>query len=163
MRPPINSTKHYVPRSKTGIAMGAIEHFSPVQAVALSAVNQAQEVRAGAVIKAVWIEIWGGSQGTNGTTDQFVLAIEKKPAGATDMTVGDSLALNAYLNKKNVLYVTQGILGDNGTNTTPLFKGWVKIPKGKQRFGLGDEFVVNISTVNEALEVCGMAAYKEYF
>ncbi len=53
-------------------------------------------------------------------------------------------------------------MGDKFTNSVPLFRGWVKIPKGKQRFGLGDEFIVAFESVGEAAQLCGFSTYKEY-
>jgi len=44
-----------------------------------------------------------------------------------------------------------------------MYKGWIKIPKSKQRMGLGDRIVVQ--TFAQALDMidCGFETYKEYF
>ncbi len=79
------------------------------------------------------------------------------------MTLAQSQNLGAYPNKKNILYTTQGILADanDGGPTIPLIRGWIKIPKGKQRMGLDDRIVVNITAVG-ALRLCGISTFKEY-
>jgi len=42
-------------------------------------------------------------------------------------------------------------------------RGWYKIPKTKQRFGLGDRLVLQIASQGtDALDFCGFATYKEY-
>ncbi len=78
------------------------------------------------------------------------------------MTQAEHVAMNSYANKKNILYHTQGISNDGVANAQAVVRQWFKIPKGKQRFGLGDSLKLSISTQAEAINFCGFATYKEY-
>lgn len=164
MLAPINSIKHYVHRAEVLIAIGGILNHTVVDAVIAPATAAPGEVIQGAVIKAVFIEFWLSGDAISGTNSQFNLTVEKKRDLEPDMTFAQSANLGGYPNKKNILYTTQGIVpsvqGGAGS-TTPVLRSWISIPKGKQRFGLDDQLMVNISAV-QALQVCGIAIYKEY-
>ncbi len=158
MRPIITSVKHYVQIPIAAVAMGAINNQKVITSVAQPTL--AVNVLQGSVVKAVYVEIWLLA----GAMDEgsFTLAIEKKPSQAPDMTAAEGADLFNYTNKKNILYTTQGIIGDQNTNPVPVIRTWIKIPKGKQRFGFGDEFVVNILANLESLSFCGLVVFKEY-
>ncbi len=134
-----------------------------VNAVIAPATSANSDVIQGAVVKAVYIEFWLGGDEASGTESQFVVTVEKKRVGETDPTAANLNNLGSYPNKKNILYTTQGIVPAmlDGGMTIPVMRGWVKIPKGKQRFGLDDEFVFSITAVG-SLRLCGFATYKEY-
>ncbi len=159
---PVNTVKHFVPLASAVIATGAINNHKIAEGVVAPAVALNSDVRQGAVIKAIYIEMWLASNEASGSESQFVLTVEKKRATEVDMTNANALNLQAYLNKKNVLYTSQGIINSNtGAGAVPIIRQWVAVPKGKQRFGLGDEFFVNIAAVG-SIQVCGMTIYKEY-
>ncbi len=124
-------------------------------------VNTPQEVTEGAVVKAVYLEYWYRSAVTNGAS--FVLIIEKADRNATDPSFTNMTTLNAYINKKNILYTTQGLVAGSGDNPIPLVRGWFKIPKGKQRIGLNDKIRVCVAALGaNGLTGCGFGIYKEY-
>ncbi len=122
--------------------------------------SNADEVRQGAVIKAVYAEVWASSD--DATQSIGIFSIEKQ-VNAGGQIYADSLALNAYTNKKNVFETHEGLLNPQLGVCIPVFKGWIKIPKGKQRFGLGDKLVLNVSAVTDGAQICGLFIYKEYF
>ncbi len=164
MRAPINSVKHYVQFSNATLATGASITQVLVNAVVAPATASTASVKEGSIIKAVFIEKWlVGDSGVDGTPSQFVLTVEKKRDAEPDMTAAQSNTLAAYPNKKNILYTTMGIITNskNGGPTAPVLRSWIKIPKGKQRFGLGDELVVNIAAI-VTIRHCGFSTYKEY-
>ncbi len=164
MLAPINSVKHIVPRAVTTVVTAAIVNDVIVDSVVASAVNLANEVLEGSIIKAVSVEIWAAGTAAPGSSTAFNMTVEKIPANAPKMTNAQSLNLMTYPNKKNILYTTQGLLSSqSGSNFVPLFKQWIAIPKGKQRFGLGDQLVLNFSNIatNDYL-LCGIYIYKEY-
>ncbi len=135
MKAPIHSEKHYFQISLSTATTGATNEEILIQSAAVpTGVNQVTE---GAIVKAVFLEIW--AIGT--TADQFFTAIVVKlEGGALAPATANMAALGTYTNKKNILYTTQGLASNDGiAMPLPLFKGWIKIPKGKQRFGLGDE------------------------
>ncbi len=166
MLAPINSIKHYVQRANVGIASGAGLTIPIVTSVAAPATASTDEVKQGAVVKAVYLEYWLLNTGVTAEETQFVVALEKVPGGASGaMSVTDLLNLGAYDNKKNILFTSQGILHAalDGVNAIPIIRSWVMIPKGKQRFGLNDILAFSLTSVGQTLNVCGFATYKEYY
>lgn len=158
MRAPIQSVKHIVQSSIFTVAFGAITQVQPAIAVLPANVDLNSEVEEGSIIKAIYLEYWITSDDAAQSTVTF--SLEKINTTQTVQTFAQSQALGNYANKKNILYITQGITSTNVGTPTPFVRGWFKIPKGKQRFGLGDKIVVNISAVADGLNVCGVAIYK---
>ncbi len=163
---PINSIKHYVHTSQGIIAAGTVGNIVLVDTVSVSAAGAAStDVEEGAIVKAVFIEWWILNDAVGDATTQFTISIEKLPTGNPLMTFTQSQNLGAYTNKKNVLYVTQGLINSpTSAGAVPIFRAWVLIPKGKQRFGLGDRIVTNISNIagSTGLTRCGISTFKEY-
>ncbi len=159
---PINANKHYVHLSNSQIASGAISTIVQVEAVAAPASANSFEVEEGSIVKAVYLEQWIYGLGASGVDTQFFMCVMKKPSDAPDLTFAQSSNLGAYPNKKNILYTTQGVIGGIDTNSIPIIKNWLLIPKGKQRMGLGDKIVTYITTLGAAIQRCGFATYKEY-
>jgi len=160
MRPIIQSTKHYVQQSRSEVATVAVQNIDILEAVIMSANNLVDEVLEGSLVKAVFVEMWILDTASDGS---FVISLEKRPSGLGAMAFASSNALGLYPNKKNLLYVTQGLSPNNGVgNPVPIIRQWFKIPKGKQRMGLGDKLVLNITNngLND-LEFCGFFTYKE--
>ncbi len=161
----INSVKHFVNRTDTQISAGAIANLTMAEAKVAPASAATLEVKEGSVIKAVHVEMWlMGNQGVDSSC-MFIVTIEKIPANATGMTVTNSANLQSYLNKKNILFTSQGIIPGNinAGPSTPIIREWVLIPKGKQRMGLGDKLVINVHAVASNMRTCGMFIYKEYY
>ncbi len=162
MKAPIVSRKHYVQHTEFTIASASVTTNSEVIAVATVDVNAANEVVEGSVIKAIYVELWllgkGGAAGSS-----FVCIIEKANNGISNPSFSAMTTLDAYVNKKNILFTSQGLLGADDTNPTPIYRGWIMIPKGKQRFGFGDNFRIQIATLGaEDVLGCGMTTYKSY-
>ncbi len=162
MVPPINTVKHYVQTSIGVIATGVLESIPIVNAVVAPATGTSADVKEGSVVKAVYIERWLSGNLLDQTT-QFTLTVEKKREQEPVMTFAQSQNLGAYPNKKNILYTTQGVVNSiqSGAPTVPVIRQFMLIPKGKQRFGLDDQLVVNIAAI-VSLVRCGVATFKEY-
>ncbi len=159
MKAQINSIKHYVHVVATGIASGAATQFNIVSVVAKGAARATTaDVEEGAIVKAVYLEFWVKADNPNFTVAGVFV---KMPSGAASPTFGNMANLGAYPNKKNVFEFHQG-LAPSGDQVMPLFRGWYKIPKGKQRFGLGDDLAVKFSFSGSAGDVCGFSTFKEY-
>ncbi len=159
MRAPIHSVKHYVQTSLSTVTGAAI--LTVVLARGAETANAPDEVKEGAVVKAMWVELWVIAQDT--VPGSFVFIIEKRPSDLSAASVANMGALHDYANKKNIFYTTQGVIGDQDTNAIPLYKGWLKIPRGKQRIGLNDRLSWSIlAQAGVDLTVCGMTIYKEY-
>ncbi len=161
MKSPIHSTKHIVQVPISQIGTGTAENLEICEAVESTVANLATEIAEGSVIKAVFVEMW--LQNTT-SAGHSILILEKVPIrnlGATFSELGD---LFAYDNKKNILFTHQGLTSDDAVgNPLPVVRQWFKIPKGKQRFGLGDALRLSISNPSSgALARCGVFIYKEY-
>ncbi len=161
---PITSVKHYVGQPNFNVPLGTVTVLEVADVVAAPVDTNREKVSEGSMIKAVHFEYWLMAVGAADTTTQFVLTIEKSPSNALDPAFSDMLNLGGYANKKNILYTTQGVLAsnENGGNSIPVIRDWLKIPKGKQRMGQEDRILVSIAAVDTALRICGMSTYKEY-
>jgi len=160
MKSPINSRKHIVQHTTTQVLTATVDTKSEINAVALQDVNLAQEVVEGTVVKAIFIERWLSGTFNVGS---FVMMVEKSVAGQPVPTFTNMTTLDAYPNKKNILYTTQGLIPEDNGNPIPVMRQWLKIPKGKQRFGLNDKLRVVIAAIGaESVQYCGLTIYKSY-
>ncbi len=161
VRPMVHSVKHYVQFGRFTVGTVAAVTQDIALAVEGSVANDVDEVAEGSSVKAIYIELWLLDAGAGGNS---VTALAKLVAGVTTMTFTQLNALGTFPNKKNVLYVTQGLTPNDGiANPVNVMRQWFKIPKSKQRFGLGDS--VRLSIANNSLQdlfACGFATYKEY-
>ncbi len=164
MAAPIVSIKHYHQQSNTSVASGAALILSPVIAIANTVLPTAtNHVIEGSVLKAIYIEYWLKGEGASDADTQFNFVVYKNPGGSNVMTFTDTVNLMAYDNKKNIFFASQGVIGGvGGGQSIPVLRQWVKLPRGKQRMGLGDRIQLAISTTGQAMQVCGLSVYKEY-
>ncbi len=159
MRAPIHAVKHYVQNSLATVLAGASSQRTIAKAVVSTNANLATEVVEGAIVKAIFVEMWIRAGDTSpGST---LLTLVKLQDGQP-ITFADQIDLFNYQNKKNIIYHTQGLTNDQDADAIPFVRQWFKIPKGKQRMGLGDEWVLSIAA--QALDniTCGFYTYKEY-
>ncbi len=161
MKAPIHSQKHYVQFPITQITTAAIGQIVIAQGVESTTANLASEVAEGSVIKAVYIELWLQNQGNLG---ESIVTVEKSPLNIAGPSFAQMANLFAYPNKKNILFTHQGLTSNDGVSgPVVVLRQWIKIPKSKQRFGLGDILSMTISnTSSNDLNRCGFAIYKEY-
>ncbi len=159
---PIHSVKHYVQTENSTVESGARLNVVLVDGAIAPAVSTTAEVHEGSLIKAIFIEQWVKSNASAGTDTKFQFALEKVPTGAGGLTFAEMNNLQAYDNKKNILFFSQGVVGDLTTQSIPVTRQWFKIPKGKQRFGLGDRLIMSISATIAQINTCGFSTYKEY-
>ncbi len=160
----IHSNKHFVGKNATSTAAGALENLVVADAVIAPAASNLFDVVEGSIIKAVHLELWFLHTGNTATTTQVTLIVEKVPAGQDGATVAQLANLQIYDNKKNVLFTFQAILAAqiDGALPVPILRDWFLIPKGKQRFGLGDRIIISFVSLTRAVTTCGMFVYKEY-
>lgn len=160
MRAQINSQKHIVQQSTFSVSLGSKVAVLIAEGVATADVNQNFEVEEGSTIKAVYLEFW--ITGDDAVQSSQTVSFEKTFTQMVAMTYAQSIALNSYANKKNVFFISEGLVPPNTQSGIPVVRGWFKVPKGKQRIGLGDKLVFNISGITDGVNVCGMAIYKSY-
>ncbi len=164
MLAPINSIKHFIARPRADTTAASVTNLVVAEAAAAPASAATIEVLEGSIIKAVWIELWILTAGASGSSAQVTITLEKISSNGTPPTFTQMLNLQAYPNKKNILFTHQGVQETtlDGSNSVPIMRQWFLIPKGKQRMGLGDSINLNIAAVAENLTSCGMFIYKEY-
>ncbi len=162
VRPMVHSTKHIVQFTiRTVVAAGPqLQHLSIVSAVATPNKDDPDEVEEGSTVKACYVELWIRAADTTGGSGQLVLY--KKSSGQGTPSIVNMAALHDWNNKKNILFTQMGLFNDQDADAVAVMRGWYKIPKGKQRFGLGDELQITVFTPSIDLHICGFAIYKEY-
>ncbi len=160
MRPRVHTEKHYVQISLAAIASGALLPNLIALAVAVPGTTTS-DVREGCTISAVYCEMWITTD--DATKGSSIITLEKIPGPGSFMTAAESAALNAYGNKKNILYTQMGLTPGEDQFPMATIKGWFKIPKGKQRFGKDDALVLNVHGQSNGLSICGFFIYKEQF
>ncbi len=162
MRPVINSLKHIIQTTPQTTAAAAVGKITICEGVALADVTTAAEkVRAGAVVKAVYCELWITGDGTEQSSATWLFRV--RPPGEGNMSFAEANAMNAFIGKNTILQSGQGILPPNTQHPMSIFKGWIKIPKGKQRIALGTQLEIVTSSITNGHVVCGLFIYKEYF
>ncbi len=161
VRPQVHSTKHQVQYPIDSVATGINKVILLAQGVERTTANAAKEVAEGSTIKAVFVELWLQNQGTLG---EAIVTVTKDTNNELGPTFTEMSALFSYVNKKNIFFTHQGLTSNDGVSgpIAPV-RQWIPIPKGKQRFGLGDTLVLTIANVSSnSLNTCGIAIYKEY-
>ena len=157
MRAIIQSEKHIVQYSPTVVEFGNIELTNLAVAKHVVDATDATEIEVGTSVKAVYVEVWLTS--TTGQESSTIVSVEKIVGTGVNMSHANSVALHTYPNKRNIFYVSQGLLPDTNGNPVPFIRQWVLIPKGKQRFGLGDKLRMNITGLTGDVNFCGLAIY----
>ncbi len=160
VRAMVHSTKHYVQYSIFTVTGGAVVTKDIAASVAIDAVNLIDEVKEGSSIKAVYIELWARAGSTTPASGQII--IYKAQAAGAAPNASEMAALGDWDNKRNILYTTMGLYNDQDADAIAVFKGWLKIPRGKQRFALGDKLKITFFSPTIDLQICGFATYKEY-
>jgi len=157
----IHSEKHIVQATLTSVPISTVVSSTIVAVNQDGSVTTPPTVSVGTDVSAVYVEIWVLGEGQQPTT--ITAIVYKTPAGATDIGNTDMANLHSYPNKKNIFYTTQGIVGDANSTPIPIIRQWIKIPKGKSRFGLGDRLVFSMRGITETTEYCGQFTYKAKF
>ncbi len=161
VRPVVHSQKHYVQITRSTVTTVTRNNERLITAVGTAAKDQVDEVIEGAIVKAVYVELWVIDAGNAGS---HIVTLGKTVEHDTGPTFTEMNALGVYTLKKNVLFTHQGLTNNDGIDPPMVvMRGWYKIPKSKQRFGLGDTLNLNIAN-NSAQDLfyCGFATYKEY-
>ncbi len=163
MRAVIKSKKHIVQISQGTVGQALIVDSQIVHAKEATSTTPT-DVEEGAIVKACYVEFWV-SQDSASIVGSYTVILHKDPGGNAAITSAQMAALHDFDNKKNILFTAQGLLTPNDGGQIPVLRQWYKIPKGKQRFGLGDILRVTIRNNNATaidINFCGLAVYKEY-
>ncbi len=160
VRPMVHSTKHYVQQSIGTSVPGTPTNTALVVGVKVVDKDVVSDVEEGTSVKAVYIEQWLRSAAT--AASSFVFIVVKRPAGVQAPTDAELAALGDYDNKKNILFTSQGLVNDVDSTALSVHRGWLGIPKSKQRMGLGDIVSWHLRAVGQSINFCGFSTYKEY-
>ncbi len=162
MRPIIQSEKHLVQITLSSVTALDVATETIVNAVEDVTPGNPRHVAVGSLVKAVYIELW--LLGTGQQPNTSTVIVEKVPGASrdTDIDATEMGNLHGYFNKKNIFETHQGLIGDANTNPVPFYRGWIKIPKGKQRFGLGDRITLSIKAITEDVQYCAVFIFKAY-
>ncbi len=160
VRPIIHSTKHYVQFSIFTVTAGTVNNLILSDSVAVSAKDTTAEVEEGSTIKAIYLELWARSPSATPSSGQCI--IWKEISDESNPTATEMAALGNWTGKKKILHTFMGLINDNDSIATPIYKGWIKIPRGMQRQGLADRMQVALFSPTVDWNVCGFATYKEY-
>ncbi len=104
--------------------------------------------------------MWARAGSTTPSSGQAILY--KRVSDQSNPSTTDMAALGDWDGKKNIYYTTMGLYNDQDADATIMYRGWIKIPKSKQTFGLGDRIQFSVFTPTIDLQICGFALYKEY-
>ncbi len=162
MKAIIQSKKHIFQISQSTVAQAMAATSTFVQALE-GPPTQPQHVAEGATVKSCYVEFWV-SQDSASVVGSYTVILLKDPGGNAAPTQTNLASLHDYDNKKNILFTAQGLLTPNDGGQIPVLRGWYKIPKGKQRMGLGDAMRVVIRNNNATsidINFCGLVIYKE--
>ncbi len=157
MRPIINTIKHIVQVPVVTVASGFVGHQAIANAVDAPAVANTSDVNIGSKITAVYVELWVHGDISEATV---VCTITKRVAGIAAATFTQMNNLMAWDNRPNILQIHQGLLPTSG-NVVPVFREWIKIPKGKQKMRIGDKLTISVAATGTEVHFCGFFVYKE--
>ncbi len=163
MRAPIHSKKHYVQISQATVAQAVADNVEIVSAIE-GASSLPQHVIEGATVKAIYVEFWLGTDSAT-IVGSYTVIVYKNPGSGHGVTGAEMAALHDYTNKKNIFFTSQALSPPTDGGLIPVIKGWIKIPKGKQRMGLADKITLAIRNNNATaidLNYCGFAVFKSY-
>ncbi len=163
MRPIIQSKKHIVQVSQGTIAQSAVEDML-IASSAEAPSTTPTGIMEGATVKAAFIELWLGNASTS-VVGSYTCIVYKLMAGGGAVGAGSMAALHDWVNKKNILYTSQALVPPTDGGQVNVIRHWVKVPKGKQRFGLGDSLRIAVRNNNSTsidINFCGLAVFKEY-
>ena len=161
MRPILNSQKRIQGVTLSNVATGFVGSATIVNCIQdLGDGENPAAVVPGTVVKAVYVEMWLLGDGAQVSTTTAMVV--KQPGGVDDPNSTDFTNLNTWSNKNNILEMHQGLLGDNNSNPIPVFRDWIKIPKGKQRMALGDTIKFHCKAITDGVEFCGVLIFKAY-
>ncbi len=122
-----------------------------------------QDVERGCSIKAIWIEFWvsATAEAAVGITHGIDMYLFKNPgSNLTSPIPGTEGSSNE---KRFIFKVWKGLIGARTQGFQPYsWKGWIKIPKGKQRMAVNDIWQLVFQSTGVNVLVCHKFVYKWY-
>ncbi len=154
---PINSVKNIVDSVLLGVTGGTITNVD-VAVTVNDYTGTANEVPIGCKISSVYLFIQILPALGTANVDWFIA----KAPNAVITALPVPGATGGTLERKYILHEEKGIPGNAGDGAYPLtFKGVIKIPKGRQRFGEGDRIRIRVRGADD-YNACVKCIYKFY-
>ncbi len=166
---PINTVKHVFDTSTIITAVTNTVLGTVVNTVDNAVLANAADINTGSKVNSIFFEIFVFSEGGEVTNEVPLVDFYflKNPGNAWGAFNATNLpspgATGTHINKRHILHEEKGLAGggDASLAGVPMvFKGTVRIPRGRQRFGISDTFIVAIRT-NFNSKACLKAIYKE--
>ncbi len=169
-RRPINSNKNIVDSSGIIAAVTNTIAQTTVATVDNPVIANVSEVQTGSTISSIFYSVYVISEG--GEVANEVPLVDfywiKSPGNVWSTFSGANLptpgAVGSHTNKRHVLHNEKGLSGggDASLAGVPMvFKGVIKIPRGRMRMGKEDRILVAMRT-NFAAKFCIQSIYKYY-
>ncbi len=153
-RPIIHTRKEIVDSVLLGVAAGTTTVVS-LASVVNDYTGAVGTVETGSKIKFIYLFVQIISATGTANNDFY---IQKSPFGVPFPTPG---ATGGDTSRKYILHEEKGIPGNAADGAYPLtFKGVVKIPRGRQRFGEGDVLVLVLRGAVDIHNICVKSIYK---
>ncbi len=155
MRPVIHSRKEIVDGTFLAVTAATVTNVLVADAIN-DYVGTVGSVEVGSVIKSIYLFVQVLPTAGTANVDFYVI---KRPNGIVDPVPG---AVGGTSARKYVLHEEKGIPGNAADGAYPLtFKGVVRIPRGRQRMGEGDDIRVVIRGA-DIYNACVKCIYKVY-
>ncbi len=153
---PINSVKNIVDGTFLTVAAATVTSVD----LALSVNDYAgavNEVPIGAKVSSIYLFVQIQQQAVNSNVDWYV---GKFPAGLAALPVPG--ATGGDITRRFILHEEKGIPGPVNNGSPPLtFKGVIRIPRGRQRFGEAESIKLQLRGA-AAYDACVKCIYKFY-
>ncbi len=169
-RNPIMSKKNIVDTSGIAAAVTNTIAQTTIDAVDNPVIANVAEVQTGSTVSSIFYSVYVISEG--GEVANEVPLVDfyfiKVPGGIWATFTGANLptpgATGSHLNKRHILHTEKGLAGggDASLAGVPMvWKGVIKIPRGRMRMGENDKMLVCLRC-NFASKFCIQAIYKYY-
>lgn len=152
---PINSVKNIVDSTLLAVAAG-VTSVVTLAATINDYAGGVADVPIGAKVSSVYLFVQMLPTAGTSNIDWFVA---KFPTGVTFPVPG---ATGGHISRKYILHEEKGLPGNAADGAYPAtFKGVIKIPRGRQRFGEGDFLQIHLRGVDIS-NACIKCIYKFY-
>ncbi len=166
---PVNTVKHVFDTSTLVSAITNTVLGTVINTVDNAVLANAADINTGSKVSSIFFVIYVYSEGGELASEIPLVDFYflKNPGNAWGAFNATNLptpgGTGSHINKRHILHEEKGLAGGGNVSLTGVpmvFKGVVRIPRGRQRFGIADTFIVAIRT-NFISKVCMKAIYKE--
>ncbi len=168
---PIKSTKHIVEISSVSAAVTNAVALTIVRGEDNPVLSNTNEVQPGNKVSSIFLSVFyiaeGGEIANEVPLVDWYIIHNPGNAFTTVFDAGNNPtpgATGSHLHKRHIFHTEKGLAGGGEVSLAGvpmIFKGVIKIPRGRQRIGQNDRITINHRT-NFATKFCIQAIYKDY-